>query len=62
MKALVLAAGRGSRLGEETTESNKCMLRLFGKPLVQYSLENAVQAGVSEIVVVVGYRAETQAT
>jgi dTDP-glucose pyrophosphorylase len=58
MKALVLAAGRGSRLGEETTESNKCMLRLFGKPLVQYSLENAVQAGVSEIVVVVGYRAE----
>ena len=58
MKALVLAAGRGSRLGEETTDSNKCMLRLFDKPLVQYSLENAVRAGVSEIVVVVGYRAE----
>lgn len=58
MKALVLAAGRGSRLGDETAELNKCMLRLFGKPLVQYSLENAVQAGVSEIVVVVGYRAE----
>ena len=58
MKALVLAAGRGSRLGEETTQSNKCMLRLLGKPLVQYSLENAVRAGVSEIVVVVGYRAE----
>lgn len=58
MKALVLAAGRGSRLGEETAESNKCMLRLSGKPLIQYSLENAVQAGVSEIVVVVGYRAE----
>ena len=34
------------------------MIRLFGKPLVQYSLENAVRAGVSEIVVVVGYRAE----
>ena len=26
MKALVLAAGRGSRLGEETTQSNKCMM------------------------------------
>lgn len=58
MKGLVLAAGRGSRLGSETETSNKCMLRLFDKPLVQYSLENAVRAGVSEIVVVVGYRAE----
>ena len=58
MKALVLAAGRGSRLGEEAAESNKCMRRLFGKPLVQYSLENAVQAGVSEIIMVVGYHAE----
>ena len=58
MKALVLAAGRGSRLGHETDDHNKCMLRFFGKPLVQYGLENAVRAGVEEIVVVVGYRAE----
>jgi len=64
VKALVLAAGRGKRLGdhaglgEHPDEGNKCMLRLFGKPLVQYSLENAVRAGVSEIIVVVGYRAE----
>lgn len=64
MKALLLAAGRGKRLGEHPgmgehpDEGNKCMLRLFGKPLFQYNLENAVQAGVTEIVVVVGYRAE----
>ena len=58
MKALVLAAGRGSRLGDGTAAMNKCMLRLGGKPLVQYSLENAVRAGISEIVVVVGYRAQ----
>lgn len=58
MKALVLAAGRGSRLGEHPDDGNKCMLRLFGKPLVQYSLENAVRAGAEEIVIVVGYRAE----
>jgi dTDP-glucose pyrophosphorylase len=58
VKALVLAAGRGKRLAERSSESNKCMLRMFGKPLIQYSLENAVRAGVSEIVVVVGYRAE----
>ena len=59
MKALILAAGRGKRLGDHSNERNKCMLRMFGKPLIQYSLENSVRAGASEIVVVVAYRAET---
>ena len=58
MKALILAAGRGRRLGERSVERNKCMLPLAGKPLVQYSLENAARAGASEIVIVVGYHAE----
>jgi dTDP-glucose pyrophosphorylase len=58
VKALVLAAGRGTRLAGHTDEIGKCMLPMFGKPLIQYSLENAVRAGASEIVVVVGYRAE----
>jgi UDP-N-acetylglucosamine diphosphorylase / glucose-1-phosphate thymidylyltransferase / UDP-N-acetylgalactosamine diphosphorylase / glucosamine-1-phosphate N-acetyltransferase / galactosamine-1-phosphate N-acetyltransferase len=58
MKALILAAGRGDRLSEYSNGHNKCMLRLFDKPLVQYSLENAVQAGVDEIVMVVGYQTE----
>ncbi len=34
------------------------MLPLMGKPLIQYSLENAVLAGMESIVIVVGYRAE----
>ena len=58
MKALVLAAGRGSRLREQTEEQTKCMLPMFGKPLMQYSLENAVRAGATEVVIVVAYRAE----
>ena len=58
MKALVLAAGRGSRLREQTEEHTKCMLPMFGKPLIQYSLENAVRAGATEVVIVVAYRAE----
>ncbi len=58
MKALILAAGRGMRLGSKTDEGNKCMLRMFGQPLVEYSLQNAVRAGVAEIVIVVGYHAE----
>jgi dTDP-glucose pyrophosphorylase len=58
MKALILAGGRGKRLEGHTDNVNKCMLPLLGKPLIQYSLENAVSAGMESIVVIVGYRAE----
>ncbi|MBW2538024.1 MAG: nucleotidyltransferase family protein [Deltaproteobacteria bacterium] len=58
LKALILAGGRGKRLENVTSNLNKCMLRFNDKPLIQYSLENAIQAGVSEIVIVVGYCAE----
>ena len=57
-KALILAGGRGRRLDQHTREQNKCMLPLLGRPLIEYSLDNAVRAGVDSIVVVVGYRAE----
>jgi len=58
MKALILAGGSGKRLGADSAGHNKCMLRLFSKPLIQYSLENACRAGVTEIVIVVGHAAE----
>ena len=57
-KALILAAGRGKRLGEHTLETNKCLLPFNGRPLIEYSLENAIFAKVDEIVIVVGYLAE----
>jgi dTDP-glucose pyrophosphorylase len=59
IKALILAGGRGKRLGEYTEEENKCMLNFGGKPLIEYSLENAINLGVNEIVIVVGYLAES---
>jgi len=58
VKALILAAGRGRRLGAHSNEQTKCMLPMLGRPLIEYSLENAVRAGVAEIVVVVADRAE----
>lgn len=58
MKALILAGGRGKRLGALSESSNKCMTEVRGKPLIEYSLACAVAAGISEIVIVVGYRAE----
>lgn len=59
MKALILAGGRGSRLDELTDEKNKCMHEFRGRPLIEYSLLNAVAARVTEIIIVVSYRAES---
>lgn len=58
MKALVLAGGRGKRLDELSAQRNKCMIPINGRPVIEYNLDNAVNAGVEEIVLVVGYRAE----
>jgi len=55
LKALILAAGRGSRLGELTIHENKCMLELFGKPILDYNLENAAKTSARELVLVVGH-------
>jgi|Deesub1362B_J571_1020462.scaffolds.fasta_scaffold00102_49 dTDP-glucose pyrophosphorylase len=58
MKALILAGGRGKRLGNITESINKCMLKLMGKPVLEYNLDRAVELDVDEIILVVGYRAE----
>ena len=58
MKALILAGGRGSRLNEFTKDKNKSMIKLFEKPLIEYNLEHALEAEVSEIIIVVGYKKE----
>ena len=39
MKGLVLAAGRGSRMGELTNEKPKCLTPLGGKPLIDSLVE-----------------------
>jgi dTDP-glucose pyrophosphorylase len=58
MKALILAAGRGSRLNKFTKNRNKSMINLFEKPLIEYNLKHAVSGGVDEIIIVVGYKKE----
>jgi UDP-N-acetylglucosamine diphosphorylase / glucose-1-phosphate thymidylyltransferase / UDP-N-acetylgalactosamine diphosphorylase / glucosamine-1-phosphate N-acetyltransferase / galactosamine-1-phosphate N-acetyltransferase len=58
MKALILSAGRGSRLNEFTKDKNKSMIKLFEKPLIEYNLEHAHKANVKEIIIVVGYKKE----
>jgi dTDP-glucose pyrophosphorylase len=58
MKALILAGGRGKRLGTLTESANKCMLEVNGKPVIEYNIERACEMDeVDEIVIVVGFRA-----
>lgn len=58
MKAIILAAGRGSRMGILTDEGPKCLLKLKGIPLIDYQIKALKSAGVSEIALVTGYKSE----
>src|SRR5438093_6461622 len=56
-KAVVLAAGRGTRMRELTAEVPKPMIEVRGKPVLQHIIEGLRDAGIREFFVVVGYRA-----
>ena len=58
MRALILAAGRGSRMKEIGDERPKCLVELAGKPLIERQMAALRRGGVDEIGVVRGYRAE----
>lgn len=58
MKAVILAAGKGTRMKELTNEIPKPMLRVHGKPILEHILDGLLSAGIREIFIVTGYRAE----
>ncbi|MDR1266771.1 MAG: phosphocholine cytidylyltransferase family protein [Holosporales bacterium] len=58
MRGLILAAGRGSRMGGLTEDCPKGLIPLRGKPLIEHQLEALQAAGIQEIGIVTGYRAE----
>jgi dTDP-glucose pyrophosphorylase len=59
MKAVILAAGRGSRLAALSQEQNKCMVVVHGKPLIEYSLACAAALDdVQQIIIVIGYKGD----
>lgn len=58
MKAVVLAAGRGTRMKDLTQDCPKPMLPLAGRPMLDHQLERLAAAGVREACLVVGYRRE----
>jgi dTDP-glucose pyrophosphorylase len=58
-KAVVLAAGRGTRMRELTNELPKPMIEVRGKPVLQQIVEGLRDAGVRKVLIIVGYHAET---
>ncbi|MGE3853780.1 MAG: NTP transferase domain-containing protein [Planctomycetota bacterium] len=58
MKALILAAGRGSRLGSCSADTSKCLLDVGGKPLIEHQLQLLADAGVGPVGMVVGFAAD----
>ena len=57
-KAVLLAAGRGTRMREMTADLPKPMLEVRGKPVLQHIVEGLRDAGITDFLIIVGYRAD----
>jgi UDP-N-acetylglucosamine diphosphorylase / glucose-1-phosphate thymidylyltransferase / UDP-N-acetylgalactosamine diphosphorylase / glucosamine-1-phosphate N-acetyltransferase / galactosamine-1-phosphate N-acetyltransferase len=57
-KAVLLAAGRGTRMRELTADLPKPMIEVRGKPVLQHIVEGLRDAGVRRFLIIVGYRAD----
>jgi L-glutamine-phosphate cytidylyltransferase len=58
MKAIILAAGRGSRMQGLTEARPKCLIEIGGRPLVEWQLRALRAAGAEQVSLVRGYRGE----
>jgi dTDP-glucose pyrophosphorylase len=58
MKALILAAGKGTRMKDLTRAMPKPMLPVRGKPTLQHILEGLDLAGIRDFVIITGFQAE----
>ena len=58
MKAVILAAGKGTRMRELTEALPKPMLRVQGRPILEHIVDGLTATGIREICVVTGWRAE----
>lgn len=58
MKALIIAAGRGSRISDIAKDEPKPLIHLLGLSLIERIILTAKQAGITEFVIVIGYLGE----
>lgn len=57
-KAIILAAGRGSRMQKMTEDRPKGLVELDSKPMIGWQVDALRNAGITEVIIVTGYRGE----
>ncbi len=57
-RAILIAAGRGKRLGPHTEDIPKCMVEVAGRPILGWVWRALEAVGVEELVVIRGYRGD----
>lgn len=58
MKAMILAAGRGERMGRLTLSTPKPLLKVGNQYLIEYSLRACKEAGIQDVMINVSYHAD----
>ena len=58
MRAILLAAGMGTRLRPLTLETPKSLVKVNNKPMLETQVEYLIEKGIKEIIVVTGYLSE----
>ncbi|HEY0196658.1 MAG TPA: sugar phosphate nucleotidyltransferase, partial [Methanobacterium sp.] len=58
MKGVILTAGEGTRMRPLTLSRPKTMVPVGGKPILQYNVEALKEAGIDDIILIVGYHEE----
>ena len=56
MKAIILAGGRGSRLGEETSARPKPMVEIGGRPILWHIMKTYSHYGIDDFIICLGYK------
>ena len=59
MNAIILAAGKGERHKPLTQNIPKCLVKLFGKSLLDWQIETFRKLGISDITIITGYKNES---
>ena len=57
-RAVILAAGKGTRLQPLTSNVPKCLVKIGGVPLLERALQSLASQGVTEAIIVIGYRGD----
>lgn len=58
MKVVIMAGGKGTRIASVNSEVPKPMIKIGGKPILQWQIENLKACGLTDIILVVGYMGE----